>query len=64
MRCDCHGKEHRNLTVLLPSQRYVAIDPEAETPGGAIRVCAKWMAERERQHKAQQRRWAKGNVAA
>jgi hypothetical protein len=36
MRCDCHGKEHRNLTVLLPSQRYVAIDPEAETPGGQV----------------------------
>ena len=58
MRCDCHGRQHSalSLTVLRPAQRYPTIDPMPEPVGAALYVCGAWLAERERQRAAQEKR--------
>lgn len=61
---DCPCRQHQGPAVIvLPSERYFGIDPAPETAGTAQAFCQRWMAERERQRKAQERRWATKGAA-
>lgn len=55
-QCDCCHKPRRKLHVIMPSDRYIAIDPVTD-PGRAIYVCDKWLVERERQKEKRDKRW-------
>ena len=56
-RYDCRCARHRPpVTTLRPSERYVDVDPASDPVSTTIDVCASWMAERERQRAAQEKR--------
>lgn len=57
---DCRCRHHRPpVTMVLPSQRLFEIDPEPDQPSMAQNYCAAWMAERDRQRQAQEKRRAR-----